>query len=101
MTQPAAALLVRFQSALSHDELMRIVETRIDAFRALTGLEQKYYLHDATTNEYAGLYLWKSEAELTEFSKSELRASIAEAYQAIGEPRVEVYKVEKLLHQET
>jgi hypothetical protein len=50
--------------------------------------------------EYAGLYLWKSPEALAEFRDSELRASIAAAYQIEGEPRVEVYRVAKTLREE-
>jgi len=66
-------------------------------FRALAGLQQKYYLQDPATGEIAGLYLWESQEALSAYRESELRASIAEAYQAEGEPRVEVYRVVKTL----
>ena len=97
MTQPAMTLLVRFRSALSLDQVIRIVDERAPEFRALAGLQQKYYLQDAESGEYAGLYLWESPEALGEYRDSELRASIAAAYQTEGEPRVEVYRVMKSL----
>jgi hypothetical protein len=72
---------------------MTVVNERAPEFRALAGLQQKYYLQDAASGEYAGLYLWKSPESLAEYRDSELRASIAKAYKTQGEPRVEVYKV--------
>jgi hypothetical protein len=63
----------------------------------LDGLQQKYYLEDSTTGEIAGLYLWKSPEALAEYRESELRATIAEAYQAEGETRVEAYRVLEVL----
>ena len=69
------------------------MDSRIDQFRALPGLTQKYYLQDANSGEYAGLYLWESADALAEFRDSELRATIAEAYRTEGEPRVEVYQI--------
>jgi heme-degrading monooxygenase HmoA len=72
---------------------MRIMHERMPEFRALEGLQQKYYLEDPATGEYAGLYLWRSKEDLAEFSQSELRATIAKAYGVEGEPRVEVYAV--------
>jgi hypothetical protein len=60
-------------------------------------LQQKYYLQDVASGEFAGLYLWKSPEALAEFRDSELRATIAKAYQVQGEPRVEVYRVAKTL----
>lgn len=93
MTHPALVLLVRFRSKLTLDEVMKVAEERAPEFRALQGLQQKYYLQDPESGEIAGLYLWESAEALTEYRESELRASIAAAYQAEGEPRVEVYRV--------
>lgn len=90
-------LLVRFASRLSLDEVNKVIEQRVGNYRALAGLQQKYYLHDEETGEHAGLYLWESTEALDAFRQSELRASIAEAYQVIGEPRVEVYQITKIL----
>jgi len=97
MDEPTHILLVRFKSQLSLDEVMRVVEERAPDFKALSGLQQKYYLQDAATGEYAGLYLWDSPEAITAYRESELRASIAKAYRADGEPRVEVYRVFKTL----
>lgn len=97
MTHPALILLVRFRTSLSETELMEIAEARSDEFRALTGLIQKYYVHDAATGEYGGLYLWDSPQALDAYRQSELRASIASAYKLEGEPRLDVLKVLKPL----
>lgn len=93
MSQPATVLLVRFKTSLTLDEVMKVANQRAPEFRALKGLQQKYYLQDAATGEVAGLYLWDSESSLAEYRKSELRASIAKAYRTEGEPRIEVYNV--------
>ena len=97
MKNPEFTLHVRFRSKLTLEEVTKMVEERAPDFRALEGLQQKYYLQDAVTGEYAGLYLWESKEALTAYRESELRASIAEAYQAEGEPRVEIYRVLKTL----
>ena len=97
MSQPAIVLRVRFKSSLTLDQVNDIVEKRAPEFEELTGLQQKYYLQDVVSGEYAGLYLWESPEALAEYRDSELRASIAEAYQAEGEPDIEVYKVFKVL----
>jgi len=99
MPHPTHVLLVRFRSRLPLPEVMRIVEERAPEFAALPGLRQKYYLEDAASGEIAGLYLWDSPEALAEYRQSELRATIAEAYQADGEPRVEVYRVVKALRE--
>lgn len=93
MPHPTVVLLVKFKSPLSLEEVREVVDSRINEFKALAGLQQKYYLQDSVTGEYAGLYLWKSADALSEFRNSELRATIAEAYRTEGEPRVEVFQV--------
>lgn len=93
MSHPALLLLVRFRSPLSVDEIMEIARERMPDFRAFEGLQQKYYVEDVQSGEYGGLYLWRSVEDLDEYRTSELRASIAAAYQVEGEPRVEVYRV--------
>jgi heme-degrading monooxygenase HmoA len=100
MNHPQVVLLVRFKTSLTLEEVARVAEERAPEFRALEGLQQKYYLQDAATGEYAGLYLWKSPEALAAYRDSALRASIAEAYQVQGEPRVEVYRVSKTLRDE-
>lgn len=97
MNHPEIILLVRFKSALSFEEVAKVAQERSPDFEALEGLQQKYYLQETSSGEYAGLYLWKSPAALAEYRDSELRASIAKAYQVQGEPQVEVYKVVKAL----
>jgi heme-degrading monooxygenase HmoA len=100
LSNPALILLVRFRSPLSLEEITKVLETRAHEFRALAGLQQKYYLQDAATGEYAGLYLWQSPQDFGTFRDSALRASIAQAYQVEGEPRIEVYRVVKTLRDE-
>lgn len=100
MADPALVLLVRLKSSLSLDEAKAIVEERAPEFEALSGLQQKYYLEDVNTGEMGGLYLWDSAESLEAYRNSELRSSIAEAYRAVGEPRVEVYRVFKTLREE-
>ena len=93
MNNPEITVQVRFRSKLPFDEVMKIAEERAPEFRALAGLQQKYYLHDPATGEIGGLYIWESQEAFDAYRESELRASIAKAYQAKGEPRVEVYRI--------
>jgi heme-degrading monooxygenase HmoA len=80
-------------ASLPRDEVVRIMRERMPEFAAIDGLQQKYYLEDPGSGEYAGLYLWRSAADLAEYGESDLRPTIAEAYGTEGEPRVEVYRV--------
>jgi heme-degrading monooxygenase HmoA len=97
MREPAIIMRVRFKSALSLDEVKEIADRRAPEFAALPGLQQKYYLQDAASGTYAGLYIWESPETLAAFRDSELRAGIARAYQTEGEPDIEVYRVIKVL----
>jgi heme-degrading monooxygenase HmoA len=97
MNQPSLILLVKFKSRLSFEEVVQVVDSRADEFRALKGLQQKYYLQDTATKEYAGLYLWESREDFLAYRDSKLRATIAKAYQTEGEPRIEVFNVIKPL----
>jgi heme-degrading monooxygenase HmoA len=99
MSAPSLILLVKFTSPLSLEEITKVVDSRIDEFRALKGLQQKYYLQEPATQEYAGLYLWESRDDFLAFRDSELRATIAKAYQTEGEPRIEVFNVLKPLRE--
>jgi heme-degrading monooxygenase HmoA len=99
VNQPALILLVKFKSPLSLAEVEKVAAGRLSEFRALSGLKQKYYLQDSQTGEFAGLYFWESQDALAEFRHSDLRASIAGAYQTEGEPRVEVFSVFEVLRE--
>jgi len=99
MNQPSLILLVKFKSLLSFEEVIKVVDSRLDEFRALKGLQQKYYLQEPSTQEYAGLYLWESKEDFFAYRNSELRATIAKAYQTEGEPRIEVFNVVKPLRE--
>lgn len=51
MSHPEMALLVRFKSPLGLEEINAVIDSRIEDFRALSGLTQKYYLQDPATDE--------------------------------------------------
>jgi len=99
VNQAALILLVKFKSPLSLAEVKEVAAGRLSEFQALSGLKQKYYLQDSQTGEIAGLYFWESQDALAEFRDSDLRASIASAYQTEGEPRVEVFSVFEVLRE--
>ena len=93
MADAKLLLQVRFKTPLPPDDAMKIARERAPEFRALKGLTQKYYVHDPKTGEMCGLYLWESAEDLNAYRQSELRKSIAAAYLAEGEPRIEVFNV--------
>src|SRR5215467_3359963 len=83
---------VKFKSALSETEIQRVMEERAPQFRALPGLLQKYYLREQQTGEVGAVYIWDSEESLREYRQSDLARTIASAYQAAEQPRVEIFE---------
>ena len=82
--------LVKFKSALSDSEVLRLYEQRAPQYRKLSGLIQKYYIKDKQTGEHGAVYLWDSMESMETFQQSELSRSIPEAYKIVGQPRIEV-----------
>lgn len=97
MAIPALILTVRMRSKLPFERVMEIAEERAPEFEALPGLIQKYYFEDVETGEVGGCYLWESQEALAAYRESDLRASIAAAYEADGEPQVQVGRIVKQL----
>ena len=93
MSDPTHAVFVRLRTELDHDEIVKIMKERAPEFRALEGLEQKYYVHDPQTGEYGGFYVWRSLDDVVRYRGSELAATIAQAYQAVGAPDVQVFEI--------
>ena len=83
---------VKLKSALSETEIQRVMEERAPQFRALPGLLQKYYLRDSKTGEIGAVYIWDSEESLHAYRQSDLARTIASAYQAVEQPRIEIFE---------
>ena len=81
---------VRFESSLPEEEAMQVVMDRVDRFRALPGLIQKYYVKIGQPNQYGGIYVWDSMESLSAFRESDLAAGIPAAYKVKGVPTVEI-----------
>src|SRR5205085_10656261 len=86
-------LLVKFQSGLSHAEVVRNLEERLPLFRAVPGLIQKYYARETATGDYVGVYLFESEQALRDYRASEVARSIPGVYQVQGAPRIEEFEL--------
>ena len=85
--------IVKFKSGISDAEVHRTMQERAPQFRALPGLLQKYYVREADSGAFSGIYLWDCEESLRSFRSSELARSIPTAYQVVGQPRVETFEV--------
>lgn len=90
--------LVRYESRLTHDEVMERFEGRSDRYRGVPGLLQKYYVHYSKTDEYGGVYIWESEDALQKWRDTNLAGTLAETYQVSAGPTSEVAEVMLVLH---
>ena len=83
-------LTVKFETALSEDEVLQIAKERAEQFRSLPGLIQKYYVKLNSPNHYGGVYIWDTLESMQAYRESDLAASIPNAYKIVGKPTVEI-----------
>jgi hypothetical protein len=96
--RPTIMLIVRgLKSKLSREEFTRRYQERMPQFRSIEGLVQKYYTYDETTGGWAGVYLWDSERSLAAYLDSDLRRSIASAYELTEPPSLERFPIVDVL----
>lgn len=81
---------ITLKSDLPESELLKIAHQRASGFRKIPGLIQKYYVRLSEPGQYAGIYIWRSKADLMKFKNSEMAASIPQAYKLVGPPKVVV-----------
>jgi heme-degrading monooxygenase HmoA len=71
--------LVKFKSALSDSEVLKLYDERAPQYREMPGLLQKYYIKDRQTGEHGAVYLWDSMESMMAFQQSQLSRNIPEA----------------------
>lgn len=86
-------LIFMFKSGLQPEEVREASEERAEQFRKVTGLLQKYYVHDKETNRFGGVYVFDSEESLKAFRDSELAQSTSEAYRFTEQPSIQVLDI--------
>ena len=96
--QPRVMLIVRgLKSRLAREEFERRYKERMPLFREVSGLVQKYYAYDESSEAWAGIYLWDSEESLAAYLDSDLRKTIASAYELTEPPRIERFPIVDVL----
>ena len=93
MTSGTIVQMVRIRTKLSEEELLKIAHEREPQFKAIPGIIQKYYVKLDGEGHYGGIYIWDSAESLAAFKESELAKTIAQAYQAIEPPSVEIVDI--------
>ena len=82
--------IIKIKSELSEEELVKTAKDRAINFRAMPGLLQKYYIRLKDPGYYGGVYIWDSKKSMLDFKKSELASTIAQAYEIVDKPNVEI-----------
>lgn len=85
--------IIKVNSQLAEEELIQTATERAASFRLLPGLTQKYYVRTGEPGVYAGLYIWESAEAMKAFQKTDLAATIKDAYKLTGAPEVEISEV--------
>ena len=85
--------VIKLKSSLSEAELLKRAREREPRFKEIPGLVQKYYVKTKQAGEYGGIYVWDSMESLQAFQKSDLAKSIAEAYEVMEAPNVEIMDI--------
>jgi heme-degrading monooxygenase HmoA len=85
--------IIRLQTNLSEEELLKRAREREPRFKAIPGLLQKYYVKLVKPRQFGGIYIWDSHESLDTFRSSELAASFPKAYAATETPEIEVIDV--------
>ena len=85
--------IVRLNSELSEEDLLKKAREREPQFKAIPGLLQKYYVKMDQPGQYGGIYVWDSKESLQFFRESELAAGIPQAYKVIEAPDIEIMDV--------
>jgi len=92
--------LILFRSELPQEEVIRNFKERANKYREVRGLVQKYYLHDESSGEFGGMYLFDSKENLDAFRNSDLAKSIGAAQKTLEPPTRKVFTVNHVLYQD-
>ena len=85
--------VVKFKTNLSEEEVIDRAREREPQFRAIPGLLQKYYFKTSQPGQFGGVYVWDSAESMKQFRKSDLAATIPQAYEVVEAPSIEVMDV--------
>ena len=99
MKNAEVVLLVKFNSTLEADELLKVCQEDLETFRNVPGLVQKYYVSEEQSGALSGIYIFSSRSARSSFWNSDLAKRIPATYGVIPETlRVEEYDVSIVLN---
>lgn len=71
---------ISYASELDYDEIDRLSRSRSDTYRNMTGLLQKYYIHDRANERYGGIYVFESATAADALFESDIHDSLRDTY---------------------
>jgi hypothetical protein len=101
MKNAEAILLMKFNSSLNPENLMKTCMEDLADFRNVPGLLQKYYISEESTGAISGFYIFGSKEARDSFWKSALARNITSRYGVLPDTlRVEQYEMAIVLNEE-
>ncbi len=94
-------LVMSFASGLPLEEVYSKFQQRAEKFRKVKGLLQKYYIHDKSTGEVGGVYLFDTRENLVAFRNSDFPRNTRGAYDVPGTPTFRELEVVHTLYDTT
>lgn len=88
-----------FKSGLHPEEVIRNFKERAAKYREIKGLVQKYYVHDESSGEFGGIYLFDTKENMEAFSNSDVAKSIGSAQKFIEPPTEKYFTVSHVLYE--
>ena len=99
MKNAEAVLLVKFNSSLNPEDLMKTCQEDLEDFRNVPGLLQKYYISEESTGAISGFYVFENKEARAAFWNSDLAKSIPARYGVVPSTlRVEQYEMAIVLN---
>lgn len=92
MKNSKAVLSVRFQSIYGSEKLLQLFHQRLEDFKNVPGLMQKYYVADEKSEVVGGIYVFENKDARAAFWDSALAKAIPETYGV----KMETLRVEEL-----
>ncbi|MCB1501282.1 MAG: hypothetical protein KDK07_16110 [Bauldia sp.] len=82
--------ILRVESALSRDDVIKVAAATAADFETIPGLKQKYYVELGEPNHYGAVYVWESRDAMMAFLETDFARTMGDAYQLTSTPTVEV-----------
>lgn len=84
---------MRMQTNMPKAEVDRLCREGFPKFKALEGLQQKYYIHNPENGDLGGCYFFETREAAQKYVAGPIVATVAERFQVVGEVKIECVDV--------